>query len=73
MFKQSTYNRSSVDANNKVEPGLDSKLKVGVPQDLEAKRAPFLSSLLLDISVQARDETIQRIEHGAFGSSICRS
>jgi hypothetical protein len=63
------YNRSPVNSNNEIEPGLDGQLQVSVAQHLEAERASLLLPLLLDVSVKARYETIQRIKHGS--SSVC--
>ena len=53
-----SYNRSSINANNEVKPGLDGQIQVGVAQDLEAEGALLLLPLLLNVTVQARDEAV---------------
>lgn len=71
---QPTYNDSSVDAHDKVEPRLHGQLRVGVAQDLETKEALLLVLvvvLLLPrvLAVEAGDEAIEGVEHvGHLGS-----
>lgn len=54
----SSYNRSSINANNEVKPGLDGQIQVSVAQDLEAEGPLLLLPLLLNVTVQARDEAV---------------
>lgn len=70
----STYNDSSVDAHDKVEPRLHGQLRVGVAQDLEAEEALLLILVVVlflprVLAVEAGDEAIEGVEHvGHLGS-----
>ena len=58
-----SYYHPAIDANNKVEPGLDAQLEVGVPQHLEAVLLALPLVLLLRVAIEARYEAVQGVEH----------
>lgn len=64
MHRPTTYNDSSVDSHDEVEPRLHGKLQVGVSQDLEAEE-PLLLLLFLPwiLAVEAGYEAVESVEH----------
>lgn len=58
------YNHAAVDADDKVKPGLNAELEVGVAQDLKAKCAVGRLPLRLRIAIEAGYEAIESVEHG---------
>ena len=71
-----TYNHAPVDSNYEIKPWLDSKFKTCVPEYLESKGAVGWA-LSWRLGVQARDKTIECIEHSwgtvtySWGRSLC--
>ena len=66
----STYNHAAIDPDNEVVPWLNGQFEVGVAQDLETKAALLVMPLLRRVAVQARDESIESVEHGSRGGFL---
>ncbi len=52
------YNYAAVDADDKVEPGLDGELEVRVAQDLKAEAMGLLRLLRPGLAVEAREVAV---------------
>lgn len=58
----SSYNHATIYSNYKVKPWLETKLKVGVAQDLEAECA-MVRRMVWGVCVQPRYKAIECVKH----------
>lgn len=62
LWERRTNNWAPIDANNEVKPWLNWKLKVGIPEDLEAI-GPLFRLTLGCVAVQSGHKSIEGVEH----------
>lgn len=67
VAKGKPYNHSSINAHDEVEPRLDRKLEVCISQHLESKQPLLMLLLPRVVAVEARHETVERVEHRRCG------
>jgi hypothetical protein len=58
-----SYQSTSIDADNEVEPRLKKDIRVRIPQDLKACNTLLVTSLAMWFAIKATDEAIERPKH----------